>query len=162
MKCWILLMYENIPPYMLASFLYCENQAYLKKNNLSSTNHINITIGNIYDEENKKIKFDGFEIDEINNKEKLIIEYKKSCENKEGSLIQLLFYMYLTKNIFKGYRGKLVCIESKEVFYIKLTKEKEKYLLENIKLLMELNYFDKNLINSTKCTECSQYDYCHS
>lgn len=151
-----------ISPYLLNAFFYCKNQCYIQKNKLAISEHENIYIGNIYDSELDKVKFDGFEIDEVNIKYKIIYEYKKTCENRKGNQAQLLYYLYLTRNIYIGFKGILKCIETKEeveVIYDQFEVQKMLNILDKIK---NLDYFDKTLTNSSKCEKCGLYDYCHS
>lgn len=151
-----------IQPYLLDAYLYCKNKCYIQKNKLATSEHENIYIGNLYDSELKKVKFDGFELDEINKQKKIIYEYKKSCSNLEGNKLQLLYYLYLTRDIFIDFKGVLKCIEDKleiDVLYDNYEVEKLLIVINEIK---ELNKFDVTLTNNLKCEKCGLYDYCHS
>lgn len=154
-------MYD-IHPYLVQSFFFCKNQTLIAKNRLYTSQNKQLYIGKIIDSENDKVVFDSFEIDSIDHKQKIIIEYKKSCSNKEGSLFQLIYYLYLTKDIYKNYKGKLICIENKKDFLIELNQKNKEELFNIIDKINNLNHFDNSLIDEEKCLSCGYYDYCIS
>jgi len=151
-----------IHPYLISDFFYCKNRCYIQKNKLATSKHLNLSIGKLYDEDLKKIKFRDFELDEIDIQNKTIYEYKKSCSNKKGSKFQLLYYLYLTRNIYINFKGCLKCIEDNSKEYVFINKKNLEELLTIINLIKNLNFFDISLINNKKCDKCGLYDYCHS
>lgn len=123
-----------------------------------------IYIGKELDKSNTKVRISNFEIDKIDHKNKFIIESKKSNSNKEISKFQLLFYLFLTKNIYKNYRGKLIFIENNSEEIIELDIENEKDLiikLNKLNFFYKKPYFDINLLNQNKCQKCSFFELCH-
>lgn len=151
-----------VNPFLIQSYFYCHNKVYIEKNKLSISEHENLFIGKLLDEENNKIKFDNFEVDEIDLKNKYIIEYKKSCSNFEGNKYQLLYYLYLLKNIYTDFKGKLVCIENKKEYIIEKTKLEEDKIKIILKNISNIDVFDISLLNNGKCEKCGYYEYCHS
>jgi len=150
-----------INPYLIQSYFYCENKVFIEKNKINVPKHSNIDIGNMYDEDLKKVKFEGFEVDEINKKLKVIYEFKKRYSNPKGNKYQILYYLFLTKKIMKNYIGVVKYIENKIEIKYKLNKKTEKKLLDIINKIQEINDFNHKLINSNKCINCGQNDFCN-
>lgn len=150
-----------IKPYIINSYFYCKNRVYIELNSISKTEHENVSIGKVLDESNNKIKFDGFEIDGIDLKNKLIIESKKSKSNFDGNKYQLIYYIYLLKHIYKDFNGKLIFKNNNEEILIEYNKEEELKLLLILEKIKEIKNFDINLINSNKCELCGYFEFCH-
>lgn len=149
---------------LLNEFIYCKNKIIFIKNKIKQAENINIKIGNIYDEDNKKIRIGNIEIDGIDKKNKLIIELKKNMKNLDGDRFQCLFYLYYLKNIYKDYKCKIIYKENEKEEIIELNKKNEKLLISKIKEL-ENHYisgeYNKNLIDlDKKCRGCGFLDYC--
>lgn len=156
-------MINIIEPNLIKEYFYCQNRLIVKDLNKSYNKYI--AIGDIYDKENfQKIKFGNFEIDEIDFNNKIIIERKKRISNFEGSKYQLLYYLYLTKNIYKDFIGMLIGIEDNKKYLFKLTKEHEKELLiicNNIYNILNEKKFNNNLLIESKCKNCGMNDFCN-
>lgn len=154
---------NTLEPNLIKEYFYCHNRLIVK--DLQKSFNKFIAIGNIYDKNNlNKIKLGNFEIDEIDYNNKLIIERKKRISNFEGSKFQLLYYLYLTKNIYKKFSGLLIGIEDNKKYSIILTQQKEKELLivlDEIKSIMLRCEFNNNLLIESKCRNCSMYDFCN-
>ncbi len=154
---------NTLEPNLIKEYFYCHNRLIVK--DLQKSFNKFIAIGNIYDKNNlNKIKLGNFEIDEIDYNNKLIIERKKRISNSEGSKFQLLYYLYLTKNIYKKFSGLLIGIEDNKKYSIILTQQKEKELLiilDEIKSIMLRGKFNNNLLIESKCRNCGMYDFCN-
>lgn len=156
-----------IKPYIIKEYFFCKYILFYYKNNYKfNQNNFHLKEGKLYDEEiNKNISFDFFKIDEIDYKNKIIYERKKSFSNQIGSEFQLLYYLYLTKKIFPNYIGVLETYNKKINVKIILTKEKEEKLLlilkeiNNIYININKNFLPKKELKD-KCKECNFNDYC--
>ena len=157
------MMNKIIEPNLINEYFYCKNKLIIK--NLQTSFNKYIAIGNMYDKENlSKIKLGNFEIDEIDFNNKIIIERKKRISNFEGSKFQLLYYLYLTKHIYKNFQGILVGIEDNKKYKFKLNKENEKELekiCNDIIDIINQNSFNKELLIESKCKNCGMYDFCN-
>lgn len=151
-----------ISPYLINAFLYCPNRCFILKYKLAESEHINMYIANLYDDDLDKVRFNDFEIDSIDKEQKIIYEYKKTCSNFEGNKFQLIYYLYLTKNIYKNYFGVLICIETETENKVYLNNETEEILLSILDKIEKLNTFDTSLLKKDKCQECGLYDFCHA
>lgn len=154
-------------PHIISEYFYCKYKLFFYKNNykFNQKNH-HLVEGKFLDEvNNKEINFGFFKIDEIDFKNKIIYERKKSFKNEKGSEFQLLYYLYLTKNIFLNFNGILETYDAKFTKNIDLNTENEKKLIEIITDIEEIyknidNNFLPEKIKDDKCKQCSFSDYC--
>lgn len=154
-------------PHLIKEYFYCKYILLFYKNNFKfNQNNYHLIEGKFLDKvNNKEINFGFFKIDEIDFKNKIIYERKKSLKNEKGSEFQLLYYLYLTKNIFHNFHGILETYDRKYIKKIYLDDEKELKLLEIIHDIekiyknIENNFLPEKIIDN-KCKECSYSDYC--
>lgn len=152
----------NCTPSLLNDFIYCKNRIFWIFNEITNIENSNILLGNILEDNSTKIKFNGFEIDKIDIKNKCIIEYKKNYDF-EGNEYQILYYLYLLKFIYPNYKGKLLFHENSKEKIVTLNKNSEEKLIKKIK---EYDFFIKNIkydekIKGKICKGCRFEELCN-
>lgn len=156
-----------IKPHLIKEYFFCKYILFYYKNNYKfNQDNYHLIEGKFLEKDiNNNISFIFFKIDEIDNKNKIIYERKKSFSNKEGSKYQLLYYLYLTRNIFKNYFGILETYNKKYSEKVELNEDNIKLLLKILKDIEEIFInIDRNFLPekhmSVKCEQCSFNDYC--
>lgn len=154
---------NDITGTLIKNYFHCKRQAWLYYYGINFKSNFTKTGQILHKEKNEnEIIIDNIKIDNIDYKNKLVIEYKKSSSNLEGSKFQLLYYLYILRQKGLVFKGKLEDLEFKDIYYYELDKENEKKLLC---LFYEIKYLlSKNVpvvkLNKRDCKNCSFYDYC--
>ncbi len=149
---------------LIKNYYHCKRQAWLYSKGLNFRNELT-KIGHILHEENesKEFIFENLKIDDFDFENKILIEYKKSSSNIEGSIMQVIFYLNFLKNKGLDFKGKIKDIDFGDEYLIELNEENITKF-ENLK--KELNKLLNEKIPSFKkikeCNNCSFYDYCYS
>lgn len=150
----------DITPYQLSDYIYCRNKIIIERNQLDFSEDQNIKIGSALDSDNKKIKISNFEIDGIDLKNKFIIEKKKTLKQKDSIEFQLLYYLFLTKNIYPGFKGKAEDYNG-NYFIVDYDENKLLNKLQEMEQFIFDNKFDNSLLNQKKCDNCRFFYFCN-
>jgi len=147
---------------LIKNYYHCKRQAYLYYYGLNFWNE-SMRIGQLMHNEKKgrELIFEKIKIDDI--KDNILIEYKKTSSNLDGSIFQLLYYLKYFKSKGLILKGKIIDLTYNKEYLILLTKDKEQELdnliinIENILLKKEP---PNKLSKKKECKDCSFIDYC--
>jgi len=146
---------------LIKNYFHCKRQAYLYYYGLNFWNE-SMKIGQLMHDEKKgrELIFEKIKIDDI--KGNVLIEYKKTFANLEGSINQLLYYLKYFKSKGLILEGKIINLTNNKEQLIKLTDDKEKKLdliIKEIKYTLTKK-IPKRLSKKSNCRDCSFIDYC--
>jgi CRISPR/Cas system-associated exonuclease Cas4 (RecB family) len=155
----------NITGTLIKNYCHCKRQAYLYYYGINFWNEF-MRIGVILHKENKskELVFEKIKIDDFDFKNKLLIEYKKTSSNLEGSIFQCLYYLKYLKSKGLYFDAKIIDLTLNKKYLIKLTPDKEiklKNLIKNLTLdLSSNNHIPLKKTKKKNCKNCSFFDYC--
>ena len=147
---------------LIKNFYHCQRQAYLYYYGINFKSELT-KIGKILHKQQnpEEFIFENLKVDDIKNN--ILIEYKKTSSNLDGTIMQVIYYLdYLNKKgITKTARIKDLTFGN--TYNIELNedniKKLEKCRNEIIKLLTEKKIPQK-LSSKKPCKGCSFKDYC--
>lgn len=160
----------NITGVMVQYFVICKRELWFFANkiNMDYTDE-NIKLGKLVEEESfnrekKNINLGNISIDfEINKKDTIIFEIKKSSKLIEGAKYQLYYYLFYLKNLTnKNYKGYLVFPKEKKKIEIVLTNEIEEEIRNIINEIPKIVSLESppQIISKPYCKKCAYYDLC--
>ena len=148
---------------LIKNFVHCKRQAYLYYYGLNFRNDL-VRIGEIMHEEQnpKEYVFEKIKIDDI--KGDLLIEYKKTSSNLEGTKMQVIYYLdfFHAKGLLL--KGKIVDLTYNKEYLVefdKNAKENLNKLKEDIKIALQGKIPERKKLKR-ECKGCSFKDYCWS
>ncbi len=149
---------------LIKNYFHCKRQAWLYYYGINFQNETTKVGEYLHQEkETKELQFDNIKIDDIDTKNNLLIEYKKTSSNLKGTKMQVLYYLKILKEKGLEFRGLIKDIEFSCEYFIELNLESEQKLGL---FLTELELFLKEklpeTLKSKRCNNCSFYDYCFS
>ncbi len=153
----------NITGTLIKNFFHCRRQAYLYYFNLNFRNEF-MRLGELkhFEHNSQEFSIDNIKIDKMNNSE--IIEFKKTSSNLDGSIAQLLFYLYVLKKKGIKRNGVLKDLSFGNEYFFDQSEENMKKI-EGIIKEIELFFSEtKNIPPKKKlrkeCKNCSFFDFC--
>ena len=150
------------------SFL-CDRKVWLSYHNLSMEQESELVeIGKFIDETTYKNERHNFLIDNIVNidflKKNIVHEVKKSSKEKQMSINQIKYYLFILKNHgFEDIKGRLDVPKSKYTEEVILTEEDIKNIKSNLERIDKI-LKSKNIpepINEKSCLKCAYYELCY-
>lgn len=148
---------------LIKNFYHCKRQAYLYYYGLNFRNEI-IRIGEIMHEEqkSKELVFEKVKVDDI--KGDLLIEYKKTSSNLNGTRMQVLYYLktLAEKGVFL--KGVVRDLTYQKDYAVEFNEETENELqqMEQAITKMISNSIPARKEKRKECRGCSFFDYCWS
>ena len=150
------------------SFL-CDRKVWLSYHNLSMEQESELVeIGKFIDETTYKNERHNFLIDNIVNidflKKNIVHEVKKSKKEKQMSINQIKYYLFILKNHgFEDIKGRLDVPKSKYTEEVILTEEDIKNIKSNLERIDKI-LKSKNIpepINEKSCLKCAYFELCY-
>ena len=150
------------------SFL-CDRKVWLSYHNLSMEQESELVeIGKFIDETTYKNEKHNFLIDNIVNidflKKNIVHEVKKSSKEKQMSINQIKYYLFILKNHgFEDIKGRLDVPKSKYTEEVILTEEDIKNIKSNLERIDKI-LKSKNIpepINEKSCLKCAYFELCY-
>ncbi len=150
------------------SFL-CDRKVWLSYHNLSMEQESELVeVGKLIDETTYKNERHNFLIDNIVNidflKKNIVHEVKKSSKEKQMSINQIKYYLFILKNHgFEDIKGRLDVPKSKYTEEVILTEEDIKNIKSNLERIDKI-LKSKNIpepINEKSCLKCAYFELCY-
>ena len=132
----------------VAMGLFIEDSTYLQRN----TNY-------------KQIELDGIKIDFYDYKNKIIHEIKKSNKFEETHIWQLKYYIYiLYKNGIDNVKGFLEYPSERKTHEVQLEDGDIERIQKIDKEILDIIQSEQSpsLLNTSKCKNCSYFEFCFS
>ncbi len=164
---------KHVTGTLISYYFYCKRRMWLHANDICfEDNSEDVAMGKLIEETTylqrnsnfEQIEFDGIKIDYYDHKNKIIHETKKSPKFEQTHIWQLKYYIYiLKKNGIDNVKGVLEYPTEHKIQTVELS-------IDNIK---EIELFSKEIISiitsnecppkikSSKCKNCSYYEFCY-
>lgn len=125
----------------------------------------NTRIGELLHKEqkSKELIFEKIKIDDIKNN--VLIEYKKSSSNLDGTIMQVIYYLDYFHKKGLNYTGLVKDLTYGDRYKIEYNEENKRKLeecIKNIQSLVKLTKIPSKKRTKKECKGCSFKDYCWS
>jgi len=146
---------------IIKNFFHCQRQAYLFAHGLNFRNDL-VRIGELLHEQqqSKELVFEKIKVDDI--KDSVLIEYKKTSSNLEGTRMQVLHYLDALYEKGLQLTGKIIDLTYGKEYIVQLTEETQAELHQTKKIIKEMieGTIPEGKHRRADCKGCSFKDYC--